>query len=143
MLAAAFSALVLSTLPGKAQVAEPAKPMALRGVMVKLGSDMQAVAGAISMEDWAMVAELAPKIANHAEPPVEEKARILTWLGAEAGKFRGNDVQSHEAATQMGDAAKRGDGLAVIAAFSKVQQSCLGCHQSFRKRFVEQFYGKR
>ena len=35
------------------------------------------------------------------------------------------------------------DGQAVIAAFSKTQQSCLACHQSFRQSFVEQFYGSR
>ena len=39
----------------------------------------------------------------------------------------------------MGEAAARGDGQAVIAGFAKVQQACLGCHQRFRKPFVERF----
>ena len=60
-----------------AQSAEAAKPMALRSVMEKLGRDMQAVTGAISKEEWTLVAELAPKIAKHAEPPLGEKMRIL------------------------------------------------------------------
>lgn len=126
-----------------AQSAEAAKPMALRSVMEKLGRDMQAVTGAISKEEWALVAELAPKIAKHAEPPLSEKMRILGWLGTDAGKFRDFDGHVHDAATAMGDAAKRGDGQAVITAFSKTQQNCLACHQSFRQSFVEQFYGKR
>lgn len=129
-----------------AQPAEPAqlaKPMALRGVMDKLGRDMQAVTGAIAKEDWAVVAELAPKIARHAEPPILEKARILTWLGTDAIKFRGFDMQAHDAATLMGEAAHRGDGQGVISAFAKVQQSCLGCHQGYRKAFIEHFYEKR
>jgi len=46
-------------------------------------------------------------------------------------------------AAAMGEAAKRSDGQAVIAAFAKVQQSCFGCHQSFRQPFVEHFYGHR
>jgi len=41
--------------------------------MEQLGRDMQAVTGAISMEDWARVVELAPKIARHAEPSLSEK----------------------------------------------------------------------
>ena len=90
-----------------------------------------------------MVAELAPKIAKHAEPPMSEKIRILAWLGADSGKFRGFDGQVHDAATSMGEAAKRGDGQAVIANFAKVQQSCLACHQDFRKSFQEHFYEKR
>jgi len=126
-----------------AQSAKAAKPMALRSVMERLGRDMQAVTGAISKEEWTLVAELAPKIAKHAEPPLGEKMRILGWLGTDAGKFRGFDGQVHDAASSMGDAAKRGDGQAVIAAFSKTQQSCLACHQSFRQSFVEQFYGSR
>ena len=126
-----------------AQSAEAAKPMALRSVMERLGRDMQAVTGAISKEEWTLVAELAPKIAKHAEPPLGEKMRILGWLGTDAGKFRGFDGQVQDAASAMGDAAKRGDGQAVIAAFSKTQQSCLACHQSFRQSFVEQFYGSR
>ena len=126
-----------------AQSAEAAKPMALRSVMEKIGRDMQAVTGAISKEEWTLVAELAPKIAKHAEPPLGEKMRILGWLGTDAGKFRGFDGQVQDAASAMGDAAKRGDGQAVIAAFSKTQQSCLACHHSFRQSFVEQFYGSR
>lgn len=139
---------VLGPLAGSAaaqtgQAAEAVKPMVLRGVMEKLGRDMQAVTGAISKEDWALVGTLAPKIASHAGPPMTEKVRILSWLGNDAGKFRGFDGQTHEAATAMGEAAKRGDGQAVIAAFAHVQQSCLACHQGFRKSFVEHFHGNR
>jgi len=135
-------ALLASAAILHAQAAEPAKPMVLQNVMEKLGRDMQAVTGAISKEDWAMVAELAPKIAKHAEPPISEKMRILAWLGADAGKFRGLDAQVHEAAMAMGEAATRSDGQAVIAHFAKVQQSCLACHQGFRKSFQEHFHEK-
>lgn len=126
-----------------AEPVEAAKPMALRAVMEKLGDDMQAVTGAISKEDWTLVAELAPKIAKHAQPPLKEKMRILTWAGSDAGKFRGFDGQVQDAATAMGDAARRGDGQAVIGAFAKTQQSCLACHESFRQAFVEHFYRSR
>lgn len=117
--------------------------MALQRVMKQLGADMQLVTGAISREDWARVADLAPKIARHAEPPSTEKIRILSWLGTDAGRFRGFDAQVHDAATGMGESATRGDGQAVIAAFAQVQQSCLGCHQNFRTAFVEHFHGRR
>ena len=60
-----------------AQSVEAAKPMALRTIMERLGRDMQAVTGAISKEDWPLVAELAPRIAKHAEPPMSEKMRNI------------------------------------------------------------------
>lgn len=138
-----FLALVNAAVSVRAQAAAPSKPMALQLVMEKLGRDMQTLTGAISKEDWALVAQLAPKIARHAEPPLTEKMRILAWIGTDAGKFRGFDEQVHDAATAMGEAATRNDGQAVIAAFAKVQQSCLACHQSFREPFVKHFYEKR
>jgi hypothetical protein len=70
-----------------AQSVEAAKPMALRTIMERLGRDMQAVTGAISKEDWPLVAELAPRIAKHAEPPMSEKMRILAGLGQTLESF--------------------------------------------------------
>lgn len=40
-------------------------------------------------------------------------------------------------------AAASSDGKAVIQSFAHVQESCLGCHQAFRKPYVEHFYGAR
>lgn len=118
-------------------------PESLRAVMEKLGDDMQAVTGAISNEDWALVARLAPGIAQHQEPPMTQKVRIQKWLGTDAGKFRGFDGRLEEAATSLGEAAERGDGTQVIRAFADVQQACLGCHQEYRKPFVEHFGEQR
>ncbi len=35
-----------------------------------------------------------------------------------------------------------GDGQAAISSFATLQNSCLSCHQSFRKPFVEYFYAQ-
>ncbi|WP_417544252.1 cytochrome c [Marinobacter sp.] len=138
------TAIVMALLATAATLrAESAEPLALQGVMQQLGRDMQTVAGAIATEDWGTVAERAPKIARHAEPPITEKLRILNWVGSDAGKFRGFDGEVHDAATAMEEAAMRGDGKAVIKAFSKVQLSCLGCHQNFREPFIKHFNGPR
>lgn len=137
------AALFIPTSILRAQTEKPDKPMALRAIMEQLGQDMQAVTGAISEEDWALVAQLAPKIGRHAGPPLSEKMRILSWIGADAGKFRGFDEQVEDAATALGEAATRGDGQEVIVAFGKVQQRCLACHQEYRKSFQEHFYEKR
>lgn len=117
--------------------------MGLRSVMEKLGRDLQAVTGAISKEDWARVGELSPGIGRHDEPPAMEKVRILGWIGSDVGKFRAFDARVEEAADAMGAAAARGDGFEVIRRFSEVQQACLGCHQQFRRPFVEHFYNQR
>lgn len=120
-----------------------AAPLELRLIMQELGRNMQRITDAISREDWAQVAQLAPKVATHPEPPLDEKMRILTYLGDNAIAFRSFDEQVHEAALIMGEEAQRGDGAKVIQAFARVQEGCLGCHQSFRKPFIEHFYNPR
>ena len=137
------AACIVSGQTAVAQQATDARPLELRRIMQELGAGMQAAVDAIAREDWARVASIAPRIASHPEPPTEEKVRIITLMGAEAGRFRGFDQQSHDAARLMGQAAEKRDGEGVIAAFAKVQGACLGCHQNYRQKFLDHFYGKR
>ncbi len=130
-------------LPAWAGDATQVEPLALRKIMQELGRNMQAITGEISQEEWVQVVQLAPKVAAHPEPPLTEKMRILAYLGADATKFRNFDAQTHEAALAMKLAAASSDGKAVTQSFAHVQESCLGCHQAFRKPFVEHFYGAR
>jgi hypothetical protein len=112
------------------------KPLELRKIM-------RAIIDAISHEDWARVANSAARIAEHPEPSAIEKMRILTHIGTDAGKFDSHDEITHLAARALEQVAERSDGLGVIAAFANLQNGCLACHQSFRKPFVEHFYGHR
>ena len=123
--------------------AEPAQPLAMRGIMQDLGRHMQTVTLAIAREDWALVEKTAPLIAQHPQPPLMEKTRILRFVGTDMGKYKSHDHKTHEAAHELAQAAKNMDGMAVIAAFQSVQTGCYGCHQEFRKPFVEHFYGAR
>jgi cytochrome c556 len=123
--------------------AESAQPLAMRGIMQDLGRHMQTVTLAIAREDWALVEKTAPLIAQHPQPPLMEKTRILRFVGTNMGKYKSHDHKTHEAAHELAQAAKNKDGMAVIAAFQSVQTGCYGCHQEFRKPFVEHFYGAR
>ncbi|MBI5005870.1 MAG: cytochrome c [Nitrosomonadales bacterium] len=136
-LVALLAGTTLATLPVQA-----AEPMEFQKVMKELGRNMQVVADAISREDWELVAKTAPLIAQHPQPPAEEKQRIVSFMGARMPKFKSFDMQTHEAAHELEHAAHEKNGQGVIDAFHKVQTSCLGCHQAFRAPFVKHFYGK-
>jgi cytochrome c556 len=110
--------------------------------MKSLGRDMQTITDAISKEDWSTVAETTPKIAHHSEPPPSEKKLISEWFGSNSELFEALDEHTHEAARAMRKAAESGDGQKVIETFAKLQNSCLACHQRFRKAFVEHFYAQ-
>lgn len=118
-----------------------AESLALRKIMKEMGRNLQVITDGISREDWKLVAETAPLIADHPQPPALEKMRILSFIGTEARTFKGYDQKTHEAAQVMQEAAERNDGTAVIAAFAEVQTSCLACHETFREPFLKHFYG--
>jgi cytochrome c556 len=121
---------------------QAAEPLEFQKVMRELGKNMQIITDGISHEDWELVAKAAPMIAEHPQPPLAEKTRIVSFMGAEMPKFKSFDMQTHEAAHDLIHAAHEKDGQKVIEAFHKVQSSCLSCHQAFRAKFVEHFYGK-
>ncbi|MDD5388116.1 MAG: cytochrome c [Gallionellaceae bacterium] len=123
--------------------AQAAEPLVLQKVMRDLGGNMQTITDGISREDWALVEKTAPLIANHPQPPLSEKMRIMSFMGSDMGKFKAHDSETHAQAQALGKAAKTGDGAGVILAFEKLQTSCYDCHREFRKPFVNHFYGAR
>lgn len=122
---------------------QAAEPLELQKVMKELGKNMQVITDGISREDWALVAKTAPLIAEHAQPPLSEKMRIMSFMGADMSRFKAIDGETHEAAHDLELAAHTQDGQKVIASFQKVQTACLNCHQSFRAKFVAHFYGNK
>lgn len=132
----------IATLVLAAAHVQAAEPLEFQKVMKELGKHMQTVADGISREDWELVANTAPMIAKHPQPPLEEKARIVSFMGAEMSKFKSFDMQTHDAAHDLEHAAHEKHGQQVVDAFQRVQSSCLNCHQAFRAKFVEHFYGK-
>ncbi len=119
-----------------------ADSMELRRIMQNLGKNMQTITDGISREEWKLIKETASSIADHPQPPFSEKIKILNFIGSNVGKFRDYGKQRRQAAQELELAAMKSDGEMVIAAFARLQNSCLICHQSFRKPFVEHFYGQ-
>lgn len=142
-IAAVAACLLLASPVTQIRADEPVGKTELhfRGMMQELDRNMQKITAAISREDWALVAQIAPKIARHPELPPAEKMQILAYLGTNASEFHHIDAQTHEAASDLEQVAEFGDGKAVIQAFARVQENCLACHQNFRKPFVEHFHG--
>ncbi len=119
-----------------------AEPLAMQGIMKDMGRNMQAIVDGLSREDYAAVEKAALAIANHPQPPLGEKMRIMGFVGGNAPRFKAFDSETHGNATALAHASKNGNGEESIATFRKLQSSCLACHQAFRKPFADHFYGK-
>lgn len=135
--------LALAALAGCA--AQPAPraeegALALRGIMRDMGRELTAAADALLREDYYAVERSASRLAAHAQPPAEERVRIITWLGGEAARFKGFDDEVHGHAQALAAAARERQPRPVLEAFSKLQSACVGCHVEFRKRLLERFY---
>lgn len=135
------AALGLMLFIGVGTFSRAAEPLALRQIMSDLGQDAQAITDGLSREDYDLVANAAQRIANHPRPPLMERGRLLAYLGVEMPRMKGFDDQTHAAANAVAQAARERDGQAVIVAFGRLQTACLSCHQTFRQRIVEHFYG--
>lgn len=122
--------------------AQATEPLELQKVMKELGRNMQVITDGISREDWESVARTAPLIATHPQPPVSEKMRIMKFMGTEMPKFKAFDGETHKAAHELEQAAHENDGQKIIATFGKLQTTCLNCHQTFRGKIVQYFYGQ-
>ncbi|MRR56798.1 MAG: cytochrome C [Deltaproteobacteria bacterium] len=107
--------------------------------MRELGKHMQTITDGISREDWALVAKVAPLIADHPQPPLGERMRVLALVGSDVSTFRDLDEKTHQAAKMLEHDAMRDDGNRVITDFGRLQSSCFACHQSFRKSFTDHF----
>ncbi|MCK5665858.1 MAG: cytochrome c [Thiotrichaceae bacterium] len=116
------------------------KPLVLRKIMQDMGENMQSITDGISREDWELVKSRARLIAEHPKPPFGEKLRILSFVGTDTRKFKKLDEKTHDAAVILEQAATEQDGAAVIQSFFHLQNSCLECHQKFRKPFLQKFY---
>ena len=134
-------ALSLATLAGVALAQSADEPLVLRSVMAQMQVDTQAAGDAIARQDWASAASHADRLAHHAEPPTLEKVRILGWLLTDAMTFRNYDLQVKAAAAELAAAAQHKDAAAATRDLARMQQSCDGCHNSFRAKFLAHFYG--
>ncbi|MDD3814064.1 MAG: cytochrome c [Desulfocapsaceae bacterium] len=136
--------VTMTSHPAFTETADTAvEPLVLRKIMRELGKNMQQISDSIARENWALITKIALRIADHPKPPLTEKIRILAFIGSDAGKFRDYDEKTHQAGQELRRAAMQEDRTEVISAFATLQESCVTCHQSFRKSFQENFYEQR
>lgn len=123
-----------------AQAALPAnaqEPQSLLHIMREMGQNLNDVTGGMLRDDYDAVAAAAQSIANHPQPPMEERLIIIGGLGADAGKFRQDDQIVHDAALALKQAAERKNGELLVERYTNLIGGCMSCHGGFRTRVRE------
>lgn len=124
--------------PPPAQTGQP--PLALRSVMAVLAVRMEAIVYAVSVGDLKAVEKSALEIADHERPPLEERRKIMAFLGDDAEGFKAADLRVHDAAAAVAAAARAEDLDAVAGKFSLLLKGCVACHARFKSGIVGRFY---
>lgn len=134
----AFTMISIAMQPSSALAADE---MALEKVMKGHAKNMQLIAGGIAHEDYEQVVKGSLGVADPPRPPstMGEKLKLMGFLGQNIGRFRKLDGDVKERAAALVRTARAKNGEATIAAFRRLQMSCLACHAEFRKPFQDYF----
>ena len=118
-----------------------AEEMVLEKVMKEQAKNMRRIAGGIAREDYEQVvrASLAVIDPPHPSSTLGEKLKLMGFLRTDIGRYKELDGNTKERAAALAKTARSQNGEATIAAFQRLQMSCLACHSEFRKSFQDYF----
>jgi len=106
----------------------------LQSLMRELGDRMGQISDGLWREDYPAVAEAAQYIASHPKPPLQQRKKIISALGADAAEFRAADKRVHDDALELVEAARTGQMPPVVARYQRLMDGCVACHTQFRER---------
>ncbi len=129
-----FTALIFLLLAGTARAqGEPS----LKTIMVNLEADMEAIVRGLNYGDFEAIETRARAIADHDKPPMQERAKILTFLGDQADDFKKSDAFVHDTAVKVANGAAEKDYEKVVEGYGILLGGCVACHTKYRSRIVE------
>ena len=92
---------------------------------------VQEMVAAAAVSDFEKVAVAAKRMGFS-----ESMGRMCEHMGAAAPGFTEQAWGFHHTADEIGQAAKRQDSAAVLAALSKTLQACTSCHTTYKQQLV-------
>jgi cytochrome c556 len=94
---------------------------------------VEGIVAAIARDDMEGVARSAGRIGYS-----EAMGQMCEHMGAAAPGFTRFALEFHHTADGIGEAARRGDRAAVLAALDRTLQACVGCHAAYRQQVVDE-----
>ncbi len=127
-----FTVIVFSIAPVFAN-----DPKNFKEVMQRIELNMSKIVGHIMREEFDEIVQLAEQVANHDEPPLTHRMKLIAELGTDFIDFKSHDDNVHINSVAMQEAAKRKDLDSVIINYGKTMQSCNHCHKKYRGRIQQ------
>lgn len=92
---------------------------------------VQEVVAAAAMGDFDKVGVAAKRLGSSAS-----MERMCEHMGAAAPGFTEQALSFHHTADEIGTAAAKRDGAAVLSALSKTLSACTSCHSTYKQQLV-------
>ena len=109
-------------------------PKNFKEVMQRISVNMADLVDPILKGEFSKVHKIAERVANHDEPPLMLRVKIIAELGMDFIDFKKYDDEVHMNAVSIQLAAKNKDIDGMITGYGKTMQSCHDCHKKYRKR---------
>ncbi len=109
----------------------------LFSIMTELERNLADVSRGFWLEDFEVIAVAARSVAGHPTVPPEELEWISEALGPDLARFKAWDVQLHDLAVRMSEAAAAGEIPSLLEMDAELRAGCVGCHSEFRERLRE------
>ena len=106
----------------------------LKKIMMQLGSDTQQIQTSLLQGSLKGVASWAMAVADHPQVSTVEKKSIMKTLGKDIKIFKKWDVDVHQTAKKLSQAATQGDLIAAQTQYQQMLKACFACHDQFRDR---------
>jgi cytochrome c556 len=94
---------------------------------------IQQIVAALSRDDYDAITAAAGRIGYS-----DTMAQMCTHMGVGAPGFTDMALTFHHTADTIGEAARRRDRGAVLAALGNTLQTCTGCHATYRQQVVDE-----
>jgi hypothetical protein len=94
---------------------------------------VQEIVAALGKKDFSAIEKSAGRIGYS-----EQMGQMCRHMGAGAPGFTEAALEFHHTADKIGDAAKKHDSDAVLAALDETLATCTSCHQRFKQQVVDE-----
>lgn len=106
-------------------------PVFLDG-MRQMEQEVNTLHSGLLRDDHEAIRRAAAAIAASADPPMDERQRIMKRAGADVGRVSAMHGELRKTAGELAAAAALGDGVAVRSHHRHLMDLCLGCHDLMR-----------
>ncbi|MEO8232542.1 MAG: hypothetical protein ABI638_09680 [Ignavibacteriota bacterium] len=103
-------------------------------IMYQLMADMNGISTGIFMENYPMIDSAAYHIAQHPEINPRQMQIIKKIMGEEMDEFERIDMNVHDHAVFISQAAQQKKMEEILSQYNIVQHNCVNCHNQFRAR---------